>query len=68
MGLRDGDQVLLCTDGLTGMVDETSIAAELRAWPAARDACRALVDLALDRGGKDNVTVALARYALVPQP
>jgi protein phosphatase len=61
-GLADGDQLLLCTDGLTDMVDEDAILAVLQGAASADDACRALVAAALDRGGKDNVTVALARY------
>ena len=62
--LQDGDQLLLCTDGLTEMVDEASIAAVLRTMKTADDACQALVDAALKGGGKDNVTVVLARYRL----
>lgn len=62
--LADGDQVLLCTDGLTEMVTDAAIAAVLeRAGPAA-DACHALVDLAVEAGGKDNVTVVLGRYSI----
>jgi protein phosphatase len=61
-GLADGDQLLLCTDGLTDMVDEGAILAVLQGAASADEACRALVAAALDKGGKDNVTVALARY------
>ncbi len=62
--LEDGDQLLLCTDGLTEMVAEEAIAGVLsRPGPAAR-ACGSLVDLALEGGGKDNVTVVLARYRI----
>jgi protein phosphatase len=60
--LADGDQLLLCTDGLTEMVDEPSIAAILQREGSANAACQALVAAALANGGKDNVTVALARY------
>ncbi len=62
--LEDGDQILLCSDGLTEMVSEDAIAEVLRAPGNAADACRALVDLALEAGGKDNVTVVLARYRI----
>ena len=61
--LEDGDMVLLCSDGLTEMVEETTIARVLGdplSSPAA--ACDQLINLALDAGGKDNVTVALGRY------
>jgi protein phosphatase len=60
--LLDGDQVLLCTDGLTDMVEDLTLAILLRSGGTAQDACQALVETALDHGGKDNVTVALARY------
>jgi protein phosphatase len=60
--LSDGDQVLLCTDGLTGMVGDAAIGAILRQGGTAQEACQALVDLALEKGGKDNVTAVLARY------
>jgi protein phosphatase len=60
--LSDGDQVLLCTDGLTDMVDDATIGAVLRRGGKSQEACQALVDLALQKGGKDNVTVVLARY------
>jgi protein phosphatase len=60
--LVDGDQVLLCTDGLTEMVDNATISSVLRGAATAKEACQALVDAALKNGGKDNVTVALARY------
>jgi protein phosphatase len=60
--LSDGDQVLLCTDGLTDMVDDATIEDVLRRGGTASEACRTLVDLALEKGGKDNVTVVLARY------
>lgn len=60
--LVDGDQILLCTDGLTDLVADDAIAEVLGSADAAADACRALVDLALDSGGRDNVTVVLGRY------
>jgi PPM family protein phosphatase len=60
--LADGDQLLLCTDGLTEMVPETAIAEVLQKGEPAAGACNALVNLALERGGRDNVTVVLARY------
>jgi protein phosphatase len=60
--LADGDQLLLCTDGLTGMVDDAAIAAVLRGASSSEEACQALVAAALEKGGRDNVTVALARY------
>lgn len=60
--LSDGDQVLLCTDGLTGMVRDANIAAILKDSDSAANACQTLIDLALAAGGSDNTTVVVARY------
>jgi protein phosphatase len=60
--LADGDQLLLCTDGLTGMVDTESISSVLSRAASADEACQVLLAAALNNGGKDNVTIALARY------
>ena len=56
-----GDQVLLCTDGLTEMVDDNLIANVLLEAESAQSACQSLVDLALATGGVDNVTAVVAR-------
>jgi protein phosphatase len=61
--LADGDRLLLCTDGLTDLVTDTEIAQLLNDHPRP-DACSALVDLALQRGGRDNVTVIVANYSI----
>jgi len=61
--LAGGDRLLLCTDGLTNLVGDEEIATILQRFSIPADACRALVDAALDRGGKDNVTVVLAHVA-----
>jgi serine/threonine protein phosphatase PrpC len=58
----DGDQVLLCTDGLTGMVRDERIAAILYDADSATTAYQTLIDPALAAGGSDNTTVVLARY------
>ncbi|HYV82117.1 MAG TPA: protein phosphatase 2C domain-containing protein [Pyrinomonadaceae bacterium] len=64
--LVNGDQLLLCTDGLTDMVDETEIEQVLNTATDAKSACRSLIDLALNNGGRDNVTVIVARYSIPP--
>jgi protein phosphatase len=60
--LRPHDQILLCTDGLTAMVDDTTIASALRDGASASSACEELVSLSLAAGGRDNVTVVVARF------
>ena len=65
--LEHGDQLLLCTDGLTDLVGNKEIGLVLRGHPHPQEAAQALVELALGRGGTDNVTVVLARYALQEQ-
>jgi protein phosphatase len=62
--LENRDQLLLCTDGLTDMVSETEIQAVLGKARSARIACNTLVDLALANGGRDNITVIVARYGI----
>jgi PPM family protein phosphatase len=59
--LRDGDQVLLCSDGLTEAVDEDQIAEVLSAGDDGEAACRSLIDAANAAGGPDNITVVLLR-------
>jgi PPM family protein phosphatase len=60
--LEGGDRLLLCTDGLTDMLDDATIAATLRTHPTSDEACQALIDMALANGGRDNVTVVVAGY------
>jgi PPM family protein phosphatase len=63
LALESGDQLLLCTDGLTDMVPEPLVSNILKANNGAQAACDQLVAAALEAGGKDNVTVVLAKYA-----
>jgi protein phosphatase len=57
-----GDMVLLCTDGLTGVMSDEEIAAVMTEDRAPGDICKALVDEANRRGGPDNITVVVARF------
>jgi serine/threonine protein phosphatase PrpC len=60
--LEVGDLILVCSDGLCDMVDDGTIRLTLSKFADnLPDAAKALVDLANERGGKDNVSVALAR-------
>jgi serine/threonine protein phosphatase PrpC len=53
--------VLLCSDGLTKHVTDAEIAAHMSRHAPTETTCKALVDLALSRGGTDNVTVVMGR-------
>ena len=66
--LEDGDRLLLCSDGLTDLVDDDTIAQTLADAASSADACVQLVQLALDRGGRDNVTVIVAAYTFSDEP
>ncbi len=59
--LEDGDQYLLCSDGLTDMVDNVGICAIMKEAPDAGSCAEALVAKALENGGRDNVTVIVVR-------
>ena len=61
--LENGDRLLLCSDGLTDLVDDDAITEVLAGSPVSSEACDRLIQLALDRGGRDNVTVIVAGYA-----
>ena len=60
--LAIGDSVLLCSDGLYDVVKDEEITSILAGATSAEAACRALVDLALERGAPDNVTAVVSRY------
>lgn len=59
--LEHGDQLLLCTDGLSAFVPDATIEAVLRSSRDPQDAADRLVEDALAAGGHDNVTVQVAR-------
>ncbi len=58
--VQAGDDLLLCTDGLWGLVSEEEIGTALRNNPPA-ECCAALVKLARSRGGPDNITLQVLR-------
>ena len=62
--LQDGDALLLCTDGLTRHVEDHEIAEAIASDSDPQKVCQTLLDLALQRGGKDNITIVLARYEI----
>jgi PPM family protein phosphatase len=63
MHLEPGDVILLCTDGLTGMLTDDRIRTVLQTCPRPDEACAQLARLANEQGGEDNLTVIVARYA-----
>lgn len=58
--VRPGDMFLLCSDGLSGHVDDHEMA-DLVSRLSPREAARSLVELACERGGEDNITAIIAR-------
>ncbi|HJZ78391.1 MAG TPA: protein phosphatase 2C domain-containing protein [Vicinamibacterales bacterium] len=62
LDLVDGQTIMLCTDGLHGALKDRDVAAVLRSEADLDRAAAQLVEMAVQRDGKDNVTVAFARY------
>ena len=61
MRVQRGCAALLCSDGLTAHVTDDEIADALGRATSSEQACRDLLQLALDRGGRDNITVLVGR-------
>ena len=57
-----GQRLLLCSDGLHGMLSDEEIAAVLREEADVDRAASRLMHMAMDAGGHDNITVLLAEY------
>jgi protein phosphatase len=60
--LQGGDTLVICSDGLHGQVSDDEIAGSAMG-ESLDEACRALIELANERGGPDNITVAMLRVA-----
>lgn len=60
--LRKGDAILLCSDGLSGLVSSTQMLDVLMTSEDPMDCCKRLTDLANAGGGHDNITVIVARF------
>jgi len=56
-----GSVILVCSDGLTKHVSDDEIAAHLGAMQSAQQVCLQLLELALERGGSDNITLVVGR-------
>ena len=64
--VEEGDTILLCSDGLHGLVTDEEIARTMASQPP-QEACQFLVDRANALGGNDNITVIVARVAQLRQ-
>ena len=60
--LVDGQIIMLCTDGLHGALSDDVMRSMLQAGPDLERTADTLVETAVTRDGKDNITVVLARY------
>ncbi len=60
--VRQGDMLVLCSDGLSGQVSKDEIGAVVSAARDLEDACEKLIERANEAGGPDNITVIVARF------
>ncbi len=56
--------LMICSDGLWGVVNENEISRIVLSAPSLTSACQSLIDAANDAGGPDNITVVLVQYLL----
>jgi serine/threonine protein phosphatase PrpC len=59
--VRPGDQILLCSDGLHGVVDEKIIKHALDSKRPLPQKCQSLIEAAKEQGGPDNITALLVQ-------
>lgn len=64
--VRDGDRVLLCSDGLNSMITDAAIAEILAGEGIPAEACQRLIGAARDAGGTDNITVIVMGFTAEP--
>lgn len=57
--LKAGDTFLLCSDGLTNLVSDADIERVLSSSLSLEEKCKLLIDIGLEAGGKDNISVIL---------
>jgi len=60
--ILSGDKLLLCTDGLHGVLDSDSIKAILNRTPDVEQAAQTLVTTAMERGSRDNLTALVLHF------
>ena len=66
--MRDGDRLLLCSDGLHGYVDEAVIEREMAGQGEPGVAAKNLIALANENGGPDNITALVVHLLETPEP
>jgi protein phosphatase len=59
--MQPGDRLLLCSDGLSGMITDEEILDISRSRPTPAEACRAMVEAAKAAGGNDNITAIIVQ-------
>lgn len=62
--LQESDRLLLCTDGLTNELTDEEIRDHLATGQEPQEACEELLQAALEQGGRDNITMILAKIGL----
>jgi len=62
-----GDKILICSDGLYGMLPDTAITRILRAAPTPAAACAGLIAAANEAGGQDNIATVVANVVSPPK-
>ncbi len=65
--VQDGDQFLICSDGLTDMVSAQIICEVLSGAQSTQEKVETLLNIALENGGKDNITIVLIAAQAAPQ-
>ena len=60
--IRPGNRVLMCSDGLTNMVEDAGIEKVLKNTDDIEEAAGILIDIANDNGGRDNISVIIIEY------
>jgi PPM family protein phosphatase len=64
----EGDTIIVCSDGLSKMVEDAAIAKIVQEEPELGESVRKLIAAALKQGGKDNVTVIAVKVGPLPEP
>ena len=67
--VRKGDMIIMCSDGLSGLVQKDDMVRLAQAQPDLVALCKELIDLANSRGGPDNITCIVGRFGGdIPEP